>query len=79
MSADLLEQAAQAFEARAALRERAATDLARTADELINAGSSLGIEPLLKASRQHRVRAIQDRAKAAALRAIVGSFSNDRT
>jgi hypothetical protein len=79
MSGDLLEQAAQALEARAALRECAATELARTAAELIDAGSSLGIEPLLKAGRQHRVRAMQDRAKAAALRTLSGSFSNDRT
>jgi hypothetical protein len=70
MTADLLEKAARALEARAGLRERAASELARTAAELISAGSSLGIEPLLKASRQHRVRALQDRAKAAALRAL---------
>jgi hypothetical protein len=78
MTADLLEQAALALEARAALRERAALELARTAAELIDAGSSLGVEPLLRASRQHRVRALQDRAKAAALRALSEGNNDDR-
>ena len=65
---DPIEESARALEARASRRDEAAEELGRTAAELVVEGSSIGVEPILRASRGHRIRALEDRAVAAALR-----------
>jgi hypothetical protein len=65
---DPTEEAARALEARASRRDEAADELARTAAQLAEVGSVTGVKPILRASRGHRIRALQDRVAAAALR-----------
>ena len=70
---DPIEDSARALEARASRRDEAADELGRTASELAVEGSSIGVEPILRASRGHRIRALEDRVVAAAIR-----FAADR-